>query len=1142
MSPSRTSTAVRRTTEDLQVKTRDRKKREAGSALLVVLGFLSFMVVSAVAFAIYMRTERVPSSALRRNTATRHLVKAAMAHAMSRVDDAIRNDPFPGLANTNGNIIQNFYHDKDGNSMDMWLGRVFMPPNPSGLIDGSGNEIRNANDPDSEDFDWRFAPNSETVSVLNLEALGYLPPPLVNDVRFLSRSSWAAKWQNFAFDAGRFAFCAVNVSDYFDINRTRVGVRSSPLDSRISLRGTLTYRPDDKEETVSQWSALGLLLGPYATRQTYSNPDRNAGSAAQATTEYVSMLDYNLALGSQYPSGLGPIRSPFYNWIDKGNEQYFYSKTTKTQTEVMQAMRQPFVTDSFATNDTYEIDFATLAGQPYSDIDMKGNVTAQDVAKATGSKCVKRMYDKGLIGEADVFTLYDYLDHDDIPLSLAMPSVECVPMVTGVELVGNALAKLKVNPPATPSVVNPPPGPGVQTTTTQYQLDPSSFSSAAAGVRVLVSFPFRHFRGRNIDGFKVQVAMKVFVAAGTVSVRPANDLSKLHPNPLSTGAEWNLPSKSFTVDGQAPGDVLAWSLYSDKVNISIPSECKDQEDAIVRVDVTRWNGSADVPGGQVFFTTVKEQPGNMSALGVFTPSGKATFSHQFDLRPFDSAGNLMPAGTIAGEISEAAYANEQFRTHAMLWVRITDESGSETYDLAPAVVDDDMLNNKNNNNAIFTSIMGSSNPGCLLFSGDPSVAYTYANIAAPTPNFAGVQGEDRNWAPKALAVVDPRFNYLPEDWFDFGQNNISAQAWLSKISGAGYFRIQEDRDPDIFMFTSNQGYLQSIGEFAFLPRLSQWNNQPGSRISSLLQQGGSATANHAAQPQDILNKACAWRTYPIIRELDETHHQTLYGDFAKMGIGRSSDDVQTVNPYSDDETVLMAAFANTPCDYWTAGRIVAGAKSRNETLADDFQAIVNKMGDKSKTSGDDIGNADECLRYSFCEKNSDSSSKMKFETAKAIMRRFGEAMRVDGGRTTWEKIYDGLLDNAIAELDGQDYTDTDNKADKFLGIDMQNCPLYSIDRKFLYSYWRDCFANKQQLFLIFVRAESTALGGPGEGTPAQQGGRAVALVWREPAAYDDGSNPNNTYSDNRASQQQRQEFYAGRRPHRMRVLFYHQFD
>ena len=262
-----------------------------------------------------------------------------------------------------------------------------------------------------------------------------------------------------------------------------------------------------------------------------------------------------------------------------------------------------------------------------------------------------------------------------------------------------------------------------------------------------------------------------------------------------------------------------------------------------------------------------------------------------------------------------------------------------------------------------------------------------------------------------------------------------------------------------------------------------------------------------------------------------------------MGIGRNSDDVQTVNPYSDDETVLMSAFAYTPCDYWTTGRIVAGAKSRNQTLAGDFQAIVNKMGDKNQTSGNSIGDANQCLKYSFCKDNSDSSSKMKDENVKKIMRRFVEAMRADGGRNPWEKIYDGLFDNAFADLDGQDnYTKTDNNADEFLGIDLDDCPLYSIDRKFLYSYWRDCFANKQQLFLIFVRAESTALGGPGEGTPSQQGGRAVALVWREPVAYDDGNNPNSTYSDKTANTMQRQRFSIGRRPHRMRVLFYHQFD
>ena len=38
-------------------------------------------------------------------------------------------------------------------------------------------------------------------------------------------------------------------------------------------------------------------------------------------------------------------------------------------------------------------------------------------------------------------------------------------------------------------------------------------------------------------------------------------------------------------------------------------------------------------------------------------------------------------------------------------------------------------------------------------------------------------------------------------------------------------------------------------------------------------------------------------------------------------------------------------------------------------------------------------------------------------------------------------------------------------------------PLYGVDRKFLYSYWRECFQNRQQLFLVFVRAEPLSVEG-----------------------------------------------------------------
>ena len=72
-------------------------KERKGSALLIVLGMLAFMIVSAVAFSAYMRYARLPSSYLRRTTASRELTKAALARAIDEIDFAVANNPYPGL-------------------------------------------------------------------------------------------------------------------------------------------------------------------------------------------------------------------------------------------------------------------------------------------------------------------------------------------------------------------------------------------------------------------------------------------------------------------------------------------------------------------------------------------------------------------------------------------------------------------------------------------------------------------------------------------------------------------------------------------------------------------------------------------------------------------------------------------------------------------------------------------------------------------------------------------------------------------------------------------------------------------------------------------------------------------------------------
>ena len=118
------------------------------------------------------------------------------------------------------------------------------------------NKNRNSRDGDyPRDDNERIVPKGrigETVPVLNLEALGYVPPALINDVRYLSRLSWSSKWEYFNFNAGRYAYVAVNVSDYFDVN-------SMPINEPRSMSAVI-----DETGTLATFS---ILTAPVAVSE-----------------------------------------------------------------------------------------------------------------------------------------------------------------------------------------------------------------------------------------------------------------------------------------------------------------------------------------------------------------------------------------------------------------------------------------------------------------------------------------------------------------------------------------------------------------------------------------------------------------------------------------------------------------------------------------------------------------------------------------------------------------------------------------------------------------------------------------------------------------------------------------------------------
>ena len=134
------------------IKALGKMKTRKGSALLIVLGFLTFMIISAVSFAIYMRIEHQASANYRHTVMARHLLESSLYHAMDELDGELR-------------ISQ-----KDGSLLSSSRGLKFPDWTPNGRTGSS--RVLVSYDSDGED-----------ARVLSLESLKYIPARLVNDTR-----------------------------------------------------------------------------------------------------------------------------------------------------------------------------------------------------------------------------------------------------------------------------------------------------------------------------------------------------------------------------------------------------------------------------------------------------------------------------------------------------------------------------------------------------------------------------------------------------------------------------------------------------------------------------------------------------------------------------------------------------------------------------------------------------------------------------------------------------------------------------------------------------------------------------------------------------------------------------------------------
>jgi hypothetical protein len=197
---------------------------------------------------------------------------------------------------------------------------------------------------------------------------------------------------------------------------------------------------------------------------------------------------------------------------------------------------------------------------------------------------------------------------------------------------------------------------------------------------------------------------------------------------------------------------------------------------------------------------------------------------------------------------------------------------------------------------------------------------------------------------------------------------------------------------------------------------------------------------------------------------------------------------------------MIAAFANTPVDWRRAStNVMEGATDYAGMTVKEFN---QKYAWNGYASGAGSGFAWEDLEK--------VAGRFMSEICPVEQRRNGG----NGSYKSWKLAWNDLWD-AAADRDGED---------EFLGVPLsaETDRIWDVDRRFLYGFWRDCFAAKQQLFLVFMRAEPLLLGGgTADQMPPQLGARAVALFWRDPTTSDKS---NNGY------------------PHRTRLLFYRPLD
>lgn len=1077
-----------------------------GSALLIVLGMLSFMLFSGIAFSAYMRQSRMPSSFLRRTTSVRQLAKAALAEAVVDIEQAMGNRLY--------------------RSSEFWQHRVLVSSTNAAFT------------------------SEETVPTLMLESLAYVPPPLINELRYYSRQATTARWHGFSFDAGRFAYTIVDVSDYFDVNRILANRSRSAAASR---RVSFAYLFEKSREGKMHGAPIAGAAKEWDDWMENDAKARKVDPSSGAISfggrmPFVSIADFNLALGSRK---IGLLRSPFVAYLDDPYGEGFYPGVNDGSFSDEQAgayRSMAFVTDSYQPKEMVlddegkpakMRDLGNEANQPFESVFLNDESHKErGFDKVMSYSRRATMWNDcycNLLSRLGMCALCDYLDVDSVPTSLSIPTCERNPMIAAVSpLVMNAALHFTSKKGEVRSGDgNGKPVEDSKATTRQvsrtdvYYLNGNMLAGQAARIWALGAFPFRREDPEELPSWKVDGKLMLFFTLADRDIPLIVDDGMEYLKTSGAKAAATVISKDDWRDKNLRFDasrgIIMIPFGGGGAFGDFHKTIETEAEAVASVDMAVNNltelGKLFKTGdeGSYFMRVTRkwEQQRAKTNKGDFSDWEPADPPENAEISKFESRMPLIGADgkTIApkdlpGRLKEYALPLK-LKLNAAIALRVKDEDDN-TVDLVPAALPDDVDQGiagsfRNYQLQFNTAVRGYDSTGShllklpLAFGGDGAVSAPVVSIndidqACAVKGNDGFKRELDFGRKQILMVEDPRYNHNPESWYVVKDEVDSLEklkaGWLARHHAG-----DAGRDGDIFLTTSDQGYLQSVYELAYIPRGSVKTvidtrpemeggvpraganvfygdlSRPTFTRTELLEESARAQA---------LNAELMWKSYrPFGNDPDDFEDLRITSGFGGY----------RVNPYTESPDILMAAFANTPHSWRVC--------STNEVMNPDSNA-------------DDVETFN--LKHAWNAYCEDEKSRIEWEDLMKIAENFMTAAREKADRGgSWEEAFEQL-----------GWTSSDPTM--LAGVKLSNdTKISSVDRKFFYGFWRDCFNANQQLFLVFLRAEPMMMGGGVASTvPPQLGTRAVAVIWRDPrpTPVKDG--------------------YP--LPHRTRVLFYHPID